>query len=105
MAEHSTPATENPYVLAVEGQCGERYPDLVEDWAELHALLTEGTYTHIELIAMTGIRRSTVRALTFYGRKTGRLRMVPVTREVEVAPDLWVFRTVRGYRATLRSTS
>lgn len=104
MTEHTEPVeahTPNAYLLAVLGECGERHPDLVEAWDELHALLTEGTYTRHELMAMTGLGRSTVRALTFYGRKTGKLRITNVSREVEVAPDVWMLSSVRGFRATL----
>lgn len=90
---------DNPYVAVVQGGGDERAPELSAVWAEIRALLNDGTHTADDLVDTTGFTRATVRALLYYGRKHRKVGMVEVRRQVEVSPDLFMVRTVRAYRA------
>ncbi|MGM7699436.1 hypothetical protein [Microbacterium sp. A84] len=97
----STPAPENlnPYAEAILNDGYGRMPGLSDEWADLVVLLNEGVYALDELAEATGIKRRTVKGLLYHGRRLGKIRMVDTRRQVEVAPDLFMVRTVRAYRA------
>ncbi|GAA2903858.1 hypothetical protein [Microbacterium esteraromaticum] len=94
-----TAEIDKPYVEVVLNGGDERAPELSAVWAEIRALLNDGTHTVDDLVDTTGFTRATVRALLYYGRKRRKVRMVEVRRQVEVSPDLFMVRTVRAYRA------
>ncbi|WP_454118693.1 hypothetical protein [Microbacterium lacticum] len=88
----------NPYSMVVLNDGDERVPELSAIWAEIRALLNDGTHTVDDLVDATGSHRSIVRALLYYGRKYREVRMVEVQRSVEVARDLFMSRPVRAFR-------
>lgn len=91
---------QNPFVQVTANDGDDRWPDLSEAWADLLALLNEGTYTMAEIIAATGIPRRTVKGLLYHGRRAGKVWRGNAQRREEIAPDLWTVYTVQGFRAT-----
>ncbi|WP_460802273.1 hypothetical protein [Microbacterium sp. GXF6406] len=90
---------DNPFVQVIATDGDDRWPTLSDDWADLLAVLSEGTYTMAELIATTGIPRRTVKGLLYHGRRAGRVWRGNTQRREEVAPDLWTVYSVLGFRA------
>lgn len=93
--------TENPYVEAVT--YGNQSTPLGAAWALLSGVLDEGKALTVEELAdATGLHRRTIKGLLFHGRRAGKVRMVETPREVEVKPDLFMIRKVRGYTSPWR---
>lgn len=91
---------QNPFVQVTANDGDDRWPDLSEAWADLLALLSEGTYTMAEIVVATGLTRRTVKGLLYHGRKAGRVWRGNAQRREEIVPDLWTVYMVQGFRAT-----
>lgn len=90
------PIEDNPYEVFFAGN-GSTHR-LEADWRKVSALLANGTFATPEIVQQTGVNRRVVKALLHYGRRAGEVRSVPVTRQVEAAPNVTVVQRTHGYR-------
>ena len=90
----------NRYVEVIRNDGDARWPIISLAWEGIWSLLRDRqAHTRSEcMAAVPEVRLQVVKSLLYFAHALEAVEAVNTTRLEEVAPDLFVVRTVRGYR-------
>ena len=94
------PGYPNRYIEVVSKDGDERYPVLSAAWKVIRSLLADGqAHTRGEcMAAVPDVKPQVVRTLLYFAHGLDVVNTVGRPRQVEVAPDVFMVRTVNAYR-------